>query len=132
MPSDITSGTYMSAGELPDWEQLLSAAAQLQQILPGATLLGDTAAATFAKHRISLDADHVLSDLRERFDQVLAQLESVAGWRTARVNRPVLILGSLDGIEMGVRQLIREQPRRCPGCGSKFPPRRNFSESKAC
>ncbi|MGH9832516.1 MAG: hypothetical protein ACRD9Y_05820, partial [Blastocatellia bacterium] len=41
---------------------------------------------------------------------VLAELESVAGWRTARVKRPVMILGSLDGIETGVRQLIREQP----------------------
>lgn len=37
-------------------------------------------------------------------------LESVAGWKTARVKRPVLILGSLDGIETGVRQLIRETP----------------------
>jgi len=41
---------------------------------------------------------------------VLAELESVAGWKTARVQRPVQILGSLDGIETGVRQLIREQP----------------------
>src|SRR6185503_15075805 len=44
------------------------------------------------------------------FDAVLTDLESVAGWRTARVQRPVLILGSLDGIETGVRQMIREQP----------------------
>jgi hypothetical protein len=89
---------------------LLSAAAHLQAILPEATLVGGTAAAIFAGHRVSFDADHVLVDLRSRFDEVLAQLESVAGWRTARVNRPVLILGSLDGIETGVRQLIREQP----------------------
>lgn len=41
---------------------------------------------------------------------MLAELEVVAGWRTARVKRPVMILGSLDGIETGVRQLIREQP----------------------
>lgn len=41
---------------------------------------------------------------------MLAELESVAGWKTARVQRPVQILGSLDGIETGVRQLIREQP----------------------
>jgi hypothetical protein len=52
----------------------------------------------------------VLTDLRERFDAVLEQLESVAGWNTARINRPVLILGSLDGIETGVRQLRRSQP----------------------
>lgn len=43
-------------------------------------------------------------------DAVLAQLESVAGWKTARVQRPVQILGSLDGIETGVRQLIRGEP----------------------
>jgi hypothetical protein len=73
-------------------------------------LVGGTAAALHVGHRLSTDADHVLVDLRDRFDAVLAQLESVAGWRTARVNRPVLILGSLDGIETGVRQLVREQP----------------------
>ena len=70
---------------LPDWERLLAAA-------------------------VGVDADHVLTDLRGRFDDVLAQLESVAGWRTARVNRPVFILGSLDGIETGIRQLIRDRP----------------------
>ncbi len=95
---------------LPEWEQVLSAAAQLQQILPDAVLVGGTASAVHARHRFSRDADHVLTDLRFRFDGVLAQLESVAGWKTARVQRPVLILGSLDGIETGVRQLIREAP----------------------
>jgi hypothetical protein len=100
----------MSESNLPDWEQLLSAAAHLQQILPGATLVGGTAVAIFAQHRLSRDADHVLPDLRNRFDEVLAELESVAGWRTARIKKPVLILGSLDGIETGVRQMIREQP----------------------
>ena len=100
----------MSESNLPEWEQLLSAAAHLQEILPDATLVGGTAVAIFARHRLSQDADHVLPDLRHRFDEVLAELESVAGWRTARVKRPVLILGSLDGIETGVRQLIREQP----------------------
>jgi hypothetical protein len=100
----------MSESSLPEWEQLLAAAAHLQQILPDATLVGGTAAAIYAKHRVSYDADHVLLDLKTRFDEVLGQLESVAGWRTARVNRPVLILGSLDGIETGVRQLIRDEP----------------------
>lgn len=51
-----------------------------------------------------------MTDLRSRFDEILRTLESVAGWETARVRRPVLILGSLDGIETGIRQLIREQP----------------------
>jgi len=38
------------------------------------------------------------------------ELESVAGWKTARVQRPVQILGNLDGIENGIRQLIRDEP----------------------
>ena len=95
---------------LAEWEAVLSAAAHLQQILPDAVLVGGTAAAIHAQHRLSQDADRVLTDLRRRFDQILAQLESVAGWRTARVAQPVLIFGSLDGIETGVRQLIREAP----------------------
>jgi hypothetical protein len=95
---------------LPDWEQVLSAAAHLQQLLPDAVLVGGTASAIHARHRFSRDADHVLPGLREHFDQILAQLESVAGWKTARVQRPIQILGSLDGIETGIRQLIRQQP----------------------
>lgn len=95
---------------LPDWELVLSSAARLQRILPDAVLVGGTASAIHARHRFSRDADHVLTDLRDRFDDVLAELESVAGWKTARVNRPVQILGSLDGIETGVRQLIRDEP----------------------
>lgn len=95
---------------IPRWDDVLSAAARLQQILPDAVLVGGTASAVHARHRMSVDDDHVLRDLRDRFDEVLSQLESVAGWKTARVKRPVLILGSLDGIETGVRQLIRDQP----------------------
>ena len=100
----------MSNKPLPDWELVLSAAARLQQILPDAVLVGGTASAIYAAHRFSADADHVLTDLRTRFDQVLSDLETVAGWRTARVQRPVQILGSLDGIETGIRQLIRDEP----------------------
>jgi len=96
--------------QLPEWDRVLSAAAHLQKIFPDAVLVGGTASALAAKHRISLDADHVLTDLRRRFDQILGELESVAGWRTARVQRPVQILGNLDGIETGIRQLIRETP----------------------
>lgn len=64
----------------------------------------------YAGHRISVDADHILSNLRSSFADVLAQLESVAGCKTGRVQRPVQILGSLDRIETGIRQLIRTQP----------------------
>lgn len=94
----------------PDWEAVISAAVRLQSVLPGTTLVGGTAAGLHAHHRHSFDADHVLIDLRDRFDAVRAELESVVGWRTARVVRPVMLLGSLDGIETGVRQLRRTEP----------------------
>ena len=98
---------HVGSKALPDWERVLSSAARLQRILPDAVLVGGTAAGLHVGHRVSRDADHVLSDLRSHFDEVLGHLESVAGWKTARVNRPVLILGSLDGVETGIRQLIR-------------------------
>ena len=100
----------MSNKALPDWDAVLSAAARLQSILPDAVLVGGTAAALHVGHRISTDADHTLDDLQGRIDEVLAALESVAGWETARIKRPVMILGSLDGIETGIRQLIRKEP----------------------
>lgn len=100
----------MSNNILPEWEEVLSSAARLQRILPDAVLVGGSASALYAQHRMSVDADHVLTDLRQRFDYVLAELESVAGWKTARVQRPVQILGSLDGIDTGIRQLIRDEP----------------------
>jgi len=78
---------------LPKWERLLSSAARLQTILPSAVLVGGSAAALHVQHRFSRDADHVLIDLDKRFDAILAELESVAGWKTARVRRPVMILG---------------------------------------
>jgi hypothetical protein len=96
--------------DLPDWERLLAAERHIQALLPSAVLVGGTAASLHAHHRISEDGDHVLADLRDRFDDVLATLEGVAGWETARVRRPVLILGRLEGIETGIRQLRRTVP----------------------
>ena len=95
---------------MTSWQQVLAAAVHLQRLLPDAVLVGGTAAATHASHRVSFDDDHVLTGLRERFDEILDHLEQADGWVTARVNRPVLILGSLDGIETGVRQLVRRRP----------------------
>jgi len=100
----------MSERPLPEWDALIASAAHLQKIIPDAVLVGGTAAASYAHHRVSMDHDHALGDLRTRFDGILAELESVAGRKTARVKRPALILGSLDGIETGIRQLIRETP----------------------
>ena len=100
----------MRVEDLPDWERLLAAERHLQALVPGAVLVGGTAAALHAGHRKSLDGDHVLEDLRARFDDILAQLESAAGWQTSRVQRPVVILGQLDGVMTGIRQLRRTKP----------------------
>jgi len=74
------------------------AAARLQELVPDTVLVGGTAAA------------HHVADLRDRFDHVLKALEDSKGWVTARVRRPVLILGRLDGVETGVRNLVRRLP----------------------
>ena len=78
----------MEPEELPDWERLLAAERHLQSLVPGAVLVGGTAAALHAAHRKSFDGDHVLEDLRQR---------------------PVAILGQLDGIMTGIRQLRRTE-----------------------
>lgn len=93
----------------PAFEDVLAAAAHFQELFGDAVLVGGTAAAHHAGHRVSFDADHVLSDLRDRFDTLLDALEATDGWATARLRRPVLILGKLDGIETGIRQLIRQR-----------------------
>jgi hypothetical protein len=95
---------------LSDWERLLAAERHLQALVPGSVLVGGTAAALHAGHRISLDGDHVLPDLRDRFEEVLGALEAAAGWQTSRVRRPVLILGQLEGVLTGIRQLRRVAP----------------------
>jgi hypothetical protein len=94
----------------PSWEAVLEAAARLQELVPDAVLVGGSAAAHHAAHRVSFDDDHVVADLLQRFDGILQALEETDGWVTARVRRPVLILGSLDGVETGVRNLIRRRP----------------------
>ena len=73
-------------------------------------LVGESAAALYAGHRDSDDHDHVLADLRERFDVVLEALESEGEWVTNRVVPGKVILGQLGDIEAGVRQMIRTQP----------------------
>jgi hypothetical protein len=57
--SDIIFGCSMQKDTLPEWERVIHAAAHLQRILPEAVLVGGTASALYAEHRLSTDADHV-------------------------------------------------------------------------
>jgi hypothetical protein len=94
----------------PSFEDVLEKAARLQALIPGAVLVGGSAAALYAHHRESRDHDHVVADLVERFDSILENLEALGDWSTARIQPGKIILGELGGIETGVRQLLRGRP----------------------
>lgn len=94
----------------PDLRAVLESAARLQEILPDAVLVGGSAAALYAKHRASYDHDHVITDLRDRFEVVLDALEREGEFVADRLTPGKIILGELGGIETGVRQLIRTHP----------------------
>jgi hypothetical protein len=94
----------------PQYVTLLESAAHLQRLVPGAVLVGGAAAILYADHRESHDHDHVVADLTDRFEMVLDAVERDDGWATSRVTPGKVILGNLDGIEAGVRQMIRRRP----------------------
>lgn len=94
----------------PNLARVLASAARLQAQVPDAVLVGGSAAALYAGHRESMDHDHVLSDLAERFDVVLEALEATEGWVTNRVVPGKIILGAFGDIEAGVRQMRRKIP----------------------
>jgi hypothetical protein len=92
------------------WQKLIEAAANFQELLTGSVIIGGSAVALHLKHRYSFDADHILSDLEENYEDILDFLEGRDDWETARINPPKLILGNFQGVETGVRQLRRNRP----------------------
>lgn len=95
---------------IADWERLLAHAEVLQTRLPGAVLVGGTAAALYAGHRISFDHDHVIAALGRDYERATAALEAIAGWRTKRRVKGKLVLGGIEGIDAGLRNLRRSAP----------------------
>jgi len=96
----------------PQFRKLLESARQMQArllFLPSVAV-GGTAAALYARHRVSLDVDFVSPVLRERFDEAEDFLLGMPDFQISRVRRPVLILGQLAGDEIGLRQLRRAEP----------------------
>lgn len=99
------------SSELPaGLAEVLDSAARLQKLVPDAVMVGGSAAALYARHRMSTDHDHVLMDLQDRFDLVLDALERDGDFVLNRAVPGKIILGELGGIEAGVRQLIRRRP----------------------
>jgi len=90
-------------------EKVLAQAARLQKLVPDAVLVGGSAVYIYAEHRYSLDHDHIVANLAERFDLILESLEREGDWITNRVVYGKIILGELGGIETGIRQLIRKK-----------------------
>lgn len=107
----ITCDTVMDMTRL-SINEILASAARLQEIVPDAVLVGGSAAAFHAGHRESFDHDHVLQDLADRYAEVVEAVEATEGWATSvRASSPPLtLLGELDGIEAGLRQLRRTRP----------------------
>jgi hypothetical protein len=95
---------------MPSLDDVLEKAAQLQELVPGAVLVGGSAAALYAHHRQSFDHDHVVADLAGRFDTILENLEALGDWSMTRAQPGKIILGELGGIETGVRQMLRSRP----------------------
>ena len=91
------------------WERLIDLAAEFGLRHPDAVLDSGTVAALYAGHRVSLNADFILADLRERFEQILTAPEADPDWVTARLNPPVLVLWQFKGVETGLRQLRRSR-----------------------
>jgi len=96
--------------EIPDWETLLAHAALLQTKIPAAILVGGTAAAVHAGHRISFDHDHVVRDLAKNYDEAILALESIAGWHTHRRVKGKMVLGNVNKIAAGLRNQRRSAP----------------------
>lgn len=115
VPDGDPAGSGAPGLQRPELVRVLQSAARLQEIVPDAVLVGGSAAALWASHRSSDDHDHVLGDLAERFDSVLAAIEATDGWVTNRVTPGKIILGELGDIESGVRQLIRSEPLEVVG-----------------
>ena len=91
---------------------VFASAAKLQKLVPDAVLVGGSAAVLYAGHRESFDHDHVLQDLVNRYESVVEAVEASEGWATSvRASKPPLtLMGSLDGVEAGLRQLRRTRP----------------------
>lgn len=100
----------LSSAEQKEWNEIIIAGIKAQELIKGSIAVGGTATALYAGHRISRDTDHLLMSLKENFDAVLEKLSQSPEWKLARTKKPVLILGSINDVEVGFRQSRRTKP----------------------
>lgn len=80
MPAEESPFRIVLASQLQEeWERVLRAGVEAQAIVGAGIAVGGTASVLYAGHRLSTDTDHLLPDLRERFDEVLGRLEESSG-----------------------------------------------------
>jgi len=91
-------------------QEIIDVQKKISELFPECVLVGGTAVALYRRHRMSFDADSVMQSLKQNFEEILRCLESLSGWKTKRIRPPVLILGNFQGIDIGIRQLIRKKP----------------------
>ena len=93
-----------------DIDLVISETKRIQKVLSDYTplLVGGLAAYVHCKHRYSLDADFVLKNLSENYDEIRGKLELLEGWKSARLKKPVIILGERHSVEIGIRQIFRK------------------------
>lgn len=110
--SDLKQKVAESASVIipPELADVIRVGAMANREVLGSVAVGGAICALFAQHRASMDIDFVLTDLKDRFQEIRDHLFEVPGWQEARFRVPVLILGSLDGVEVGYRQLRRPVP----------------------
>ncbi len=95
-----------------EFSGLLESAARLQEAVPDAVVVGGTAAVFHVGHRTSYDHDHVVQNLKDRYEAVLEAVERLNGWSIDPnvSSPPMTIMGELDGYQAGLRNLRRARP----------------------
>ncbi len=93
------------------WLRLLEAQCLFQKLYAQESPLGGgSAVALHLGHRLSYDADYLVANLKSGFAELLDRLEADPDWVTARTQSGKIILGNFQGVETGLRQLIRTRP----------------------
>jgi hypothetical protein len=91
-------------------EKIFESASKFQKLIPNAILVGGSATSFYANHRKSYDHDHILIDFEKRYDEIFDTLKNTKDFDILRYSKGKTILGKLDGVSAGIRQLIRKKP----------------------